>query len=789
MSCFIEKLNNIFLPHELQILIWVLVIGFFLCFFITSHKLRRLGNISNILKQNNLQLRLLLHNQPDLWAFWWKSDQVLKCSAELFQQFGFASNTAISPKYIKYIFEAFNFEAFFKVAYAGEEYKQEVRSRHDNHVYMIYGTGQLVKDDWCYTLWIRNISHQKSKVELHNDIINELRTERDIMKDVLDNIPWPVWYKSSQKNLLFCNKAYGSALETTAEQAVHEQIFLRSWQQGGRTPDITDLVIKTKQTQTQKSHIVIKNERLYVEFVETYTTKGNILGYLNDMTEREKLEQEINHLAKSTHEVLEVVSLPVIIYNNNKQVEFFNNPFIEMFELDPAWLETKPTFSEVLEELRAKRKLPDTEDFQSYKMRRLACFNNLLEPIEDIAYYPDGRTVRMVTAPYHNGGLMITLNDITDWLTLERRYNTLLAVHRQVADNLFEGLAVFGTDNKLQLYNSAFCNMWKYTEEELVPPPHLDSVIDKIKTRIDYQHYDANWDNFKHRIRAKIIDRTSNKEGRIKLYDDMVYDFSSTPLPDGSCLLTFLDVSDRYRIEKNLLERSEALEIAHGIKSEFISMIHQGIKYPLRRILLSFTDMLDQKYGEINSKYKDRLKNTWQEVDHILRFIENANDLASIESKNTNLSREKLNVVQLIEDVKNTLFDNALEKKVHIVCQYDAADKFVIQGDMRRLKQAFFNLIRNAIAFATSNESIFVRIHRISTEIQIEVMNASSIVPYEDAYGASKKLKTGEQIITGLGYSLIKKIITLHGGHVKLDHVKGTRVVCSLPNSAALIKD
>jgi two-component system phosphate regulon sensor histidine kinase PhoR len=218
-------------------------------------------------------------------------------------------------------------------------------------------------------------------------------------------------------------------------------------------------------------------------------------------------------------------------------------------------------------------------------------------------------------------------------------------------------------------------------------------------------------------------------------------------------------------------------------------MIHQGIKYPLRRILLSFTDIIDQKYGELNSKYKDRLKNSWQEVDHILRFIENANDLASIESKSTNLSKDKINLIQLIEDVKSTLLENAMEKKIHIISDYDVEGNMPLQGDMRRLKQVFFNLLRNAISFAGSNEPISIHIRSLPTEVEVEVMNATSIVPYEDAYGASKKLKRGEHIITGLGFSLIKKIITLHGGHVKLDHTKGTKVLCTLPNKASLIKD
>lgn len=780
MSDFIEKIYNLFLPHEFQLLLWTFIICGVLCFFLIVYRLRVLQTISNDLRRHNIQLRILMQNQTDLWALWWGANKVLLCSQELAKKIGVSHNAQMSPQYIKYLFESFDFKAFFNTVHAGKTYSQECKASSEESTFYIFGSAKRIKDDWCYTLWFRNVSHQKSKAELHNDIINELRTERDIMKDILDYVPLPIWYKNVQKKLLFCNKAYANTLETTPDQAVVDQILLKSWQQGGRTPDLTELVIKTKHRQTQQSHIVMKNERHYVEFCETLTQKNGVVGYLRDLSNQEALQQEIAHLAKSTHEILEVISLPVIIYNNNKQVEFFNNPYIKMFELDPAWLETKPTFSEVLEELRAKRKIPDTEDFQVYKNKQLACFNNLLQPIEDIAYYPDGRTVRMVTAPYHNGGLMITLNDITDWLTLERRYNTLLAVHRQVADNLFEGLVVFGSDHKLQLYNSAFCKMWHYQTDELTPAPHLDTIIEKIKSRIDYKHYDASWNNFTHRIRAKIIDRSATKEGRIKLYDDVVYDFSSTPLPDGSSLLTFLDVSDRYRIEKNLLERSEALELAHGIKSDYISMIHHGIKYPLRGILLNFSDMLEQKYGNIHPKYQECVKTIWQEIDHILRFIENVNDLASIESGSTTLSKEKINIVNLMDDIKTTLQENALEKNLDIALDFDNKNTYILEGDLRRLKQIFFNLLRNAITFSTPEEVISIQIKEFPEEIHIDVANEKAMIPYEDTYGASKKLKRGENIITGLGFSLIKKIVTLHGGSVKLNHHKGTLVSCIL---------
>lgn len=726
-------------------------------------------------QQFNSTLGFVLNSNLHFWASWNKTNGKLVCSYRLRKKLGVTRNAVISFKYIQYLFESFNFDAFFECVHNNQRFEKEYQSI-DGEFFLIYGAAENLNGEITYTLWFKNISHQKAKTDLQNDIIHELTIERDIMQDMLDHLPWPLWYKTKQNKILFCNKAYANALDTLADKVVLDQLHLKPLQRG-RALNLTDLVLSTKQAQTQKSHIVIKNERKFVEFAELLTSKEKVLGYLADLSSEENLLNEISHLTKSTHEILEVLSIPVIIYNHKQQVEFFNNQFVKMFEVDVSWLETKPTFSEVLEELRAKRKIPDTEDFQAYKKRRLECFHSLLGPIEDISYYPNGKTVRMVTAPYHNGGLIVTLNDITDWLMLERQYNTLLAVHRQVADNLFEGLAVFGSDHRLKLYNAAFRKMWFYTEKELDPLPHFDTVIERIKQYIDYQHYDDSWDNFKKRIRAKIIDRTTQKEGRIKLYNDTVYDYLYTPLPDGSNLLTFLDVSDRFRIEKSLLERSEALEVAHGIKSDFISNIYQGIKYPLKRILLTFSDLINTPHEKTEIQNKQQLKTLWEEAEHILRFVEDANELAYIESGNTSLTLKKVDVAEIVRSVILTL-QEPIERK-NIQMNFSCGDQPVIYlGDLRRLKQVFFNLLRNAVTFANEDETINAIVRIVNNSVEVEISNTLAIIPYEDAFGASKKLKRGQEVITGLGYSLIKKIIQLHKAEIILEQENATKVVC-----------
>ncbi len=743
-----------------------------------GYLLFRLFFISKLRDQHNFQHAELLRGQADEWLSWWSKDKMALCSRRLKEDMGGGTAPSIPIKRLEVFFVGFNLEVFCKTVETQRKYQQELKSKNGD-TFRLMGASRKFRGRFFYVIWVRNISHQAAKIKLLNDVVSELQVEHEMMQKILNQLPVPVWYKSSTEELLYCNKAYANALDCSVDKALTDQLILKSWQQGGRLPNLTDLVVRTQQTQTQRSHIVMHNDRHFVEISETPTGKKSVLGYMLNLSTEEKLQNDIYHLNLSMKEVLEVISLPVIIYNSQQQVEFFNAPFLSMFELDAEWLETKPTFSEVLEELRVLRKIPDTEDFLSYKSRRLGCFNNLLEPIEDIAYYPDGRTARMVTAPYHDGGLMLTFNDITDHLSLERSYNTLLAVHRQVADNLFEGLAVFGSDHKLKLFNSAFCKMWNYESKDLEASPHLDTVIGTIKQYIDYNHYDPNWENFKSRIRAKIIDRSQKKEGRIKLYNDVVYDYLYTPLPDGSNLLTFLDISDRYRIEKSLLERSEALELAHSVKSDFIATVHQGVKYPLRRVLVNFTDIFESRFGEVPEKYQEILRSVWQEIDQILRFIEDANDLASIESGNAALKTSDINLVELIKNVNQTLAERIDEKSLNVVLAYDTRFNFTIKGDLRRLKQMFFNLLRNAIVFAKQKELIKITIEGDGSSICVEMSTEQAVIPYEDTYGASKKLKRGQRVITGLGFSLIKKIMKLHAGHVTLSHESGTVVRCS----------
>lgn len=633
--------------------------------------------------------------------------------------------------------------------------------------FLVTGVIRPTKTDTFFMLNLKNITPSKSKISHQEDTIQNLESQIQLLNNVLDALPWPVWHKDKEKKFVYCNKAYASILDTTQEKVLRDQLEL--YGKSSRS-------FSTDKTSGEKTYVIWKGARVCIEVFETTIRNASIVGYANNINEQENLKEEIKRLSQSTHEILTLISLPIIIFNQSRKIEFYNVALLRMFDLDQNWMESAPTLTEVLEQLRSQRKLPETEDFQSIKKRADAAFNNLIEAVEEVIYFPNGKTVRLVVAPYHNGGLMITLNDISDWLTLEQQYNTLLAVHRQVADHLFEGMAVFGTDNRLRLYNSAFSNMWQYKEKELEDMPHLDQVIETLHDQIDVEHYATTWKDFKKRILEKVEDRAHSKDGRIKLLNDVIYDYAYTPLPDGASLLTFLDVSDRYRVEKILLERGAVLELAHQAKAEFISTIHLGIKDPLRRILTSFSDILKQKFGALNLEYYDKIKLIWEDIEHILEFIENANSLAFLETGKLKLNKSIFSLATMLEGVIHSLKKSYEEKNI-VYEVYDETEENSTIGDVAYIKQAFINLIRNIVIFAKQGQVIHLFLLEVDQKINIRI-RIDSQIPFDDAYKSSKKLKKGEIFTTGLGFSLTQKILELHDAEIELSYSDGTEIIC-----------
>ena len=447
------------------------------------------------------------------------------------------------------------------------------------------------------------------------------------------------------------------------------------------------------------------------------------------------------------------------------------------------WLKGEPDMGEILERLREQRRLPEVPDFRAYKRERLAAFTSLIEPQEELLQLPDDTTIRSLTAPHPFGGLIVVNEDVTDRLALERSYNTLIMVQRETLDELQEGIAVFGSDGRLKLHNPSFRRIWRLDESDIEGEPHIREVAERAKA---LHVYEGSWDDHKSAVIASEMDRTPSRE-RYALADGTVLDHVRVPLADGSVLNSYLDVTDSYNVERVLLERAEALEEADRLKTEFLANVSYELRTPLNTII-GFAEILTQRYfGEMNIQQLEYCNGILESSSRLLELINDILDLAMIEAGQLPLHLQTIDVEAMLAAVLNLARERARSQQLSIMldCPTPVGK---ITGDDRRLRQVLFHLISNAIRFTMPGGIITVGLRNDIDAVSIDVSDTGVGIPEDEqlrVFGAFVRGRAIEQRKpgAGLGLTLVKRFIEMHGGRVELGSAPGagTHVTCWLP--------
>ncbi len=611
-----------------------------------------------------------------------------------------------------------------------------------------------------------------------------LRQDRKALAATLDALPIPVWRRAADGRLLYCNATYARMVDADPEAAVESGIEIARGTVGENGRAMAFRAIETGASQSESHHIVAGGVRKLLDLTELPGPAKDTIGYALDLTALEDTQGELERHIAAHAEVLETLGTGIVIYGPDGRVKFFNSAFAALWQLDERWLGTEPSFGEVLEILRENRRLPETVDFQSYKRDLQKQLLGIIELIEDLLHLPDGRTLRLVAAPHPFGGVVVTYEDVTDRLALERSHNTLIAVQRETLDHLYEGIALFTGDGRLKLSNPVFAQMWNFTPEELFGEPHVSVLVDRIRRYFPQARWPA--------LRAKLIASVAEPEartGRVERRDGTALDWASVPLPDGACLFTYLDVTDSSRVERALRERNEALEHADRLKSEFIANVSYELRTPLNAII-GFAEILDRQYfGPLNMRQIEYSKGIVEASQRLLALINDILDVANIEAGYLQLEVQPVDMKSLIESVEGLAHERLRNRQLKFETSC-AEDVGMVHADERRLKQALYNLISNSVKFTPEGGRISLAVARDGDDLVMTVADTGVGIAPEDQARVFNKFERGQgayrQIGAGLGLALVKSLIELHGGRVELKSApgEGTAVICRIPARA-----
>jgi signal transduction histidine kinase/PAS domain-containing protein len=609
------------------------------------------------------------------------------------------------------------------------------------------------------------------------------------LRAMIETIPVPVWRRDRSLALVDCNTAYAAALDMTREAVLAESRELAPASGLGKALELARAAA-LGDTRTERHHVVISGSRRLIEITETPDRDGGTIGFAIDRTDLETGETELARHINAHGEVLESIHAAVAIYGADKRLKFFNSAFAGLWGIETDWLAAGPSLDELLERLRERRRIPELIDFRAYKRQQLDMFTSLIEPEQELLHLPDDRTLSLSVSPHPLGGLIFVYEDVTDRLALERSYNTLIEVQRESLDNLFEGIAVFGSDGRLKLHNPAYRKIWGLSEADLEGEPHISEIVEK--TRV---FYDADvpgggdWPALKERIIAP-ISAGALVADRLDRQDGTVLQLATVPLPDGNVLLSYQDVSDTARVERALRERNEALETAGRLKSEFIANVSYELRTPLNAII-GFAEILANEYfGTLTPRQLDYSRGILDSSNRLLALINDILDLATVEAGYMTLETRRVDIGEMLQSVLTFTRERArnqdLDLSLH--CPENIGS---IEADERRVKQALFNLISNAIKFTPPGGSIRLEAERETKrhggDLVLSVSDTGVGIPMADQERVFEKFERGDpklyQSGAGLGLSLVKSLIELHGGTVTIESSpdKGTTVRCRLP--------
>jgi len=404
-------------------------------------------------------------------------------------------------------------------------------------------------------VWFRDLTEMQGLTDVYRNRLNTARGEAAALHTLLQAAPFPVWRRGADLAINWGNQAYCDAVEADLAEVVAKGIELVPGIPAAEAQALARASLAENALRLERRRFVVAGDRRTYELIETPLApdgegvegggvEGGVAGFARDITDRDDATGELERHLNAQNEVLDQVHSAIAIFGPNKQLVFFNAAYARLWRLEADWLSTQPFHDEILERLRETRRLPEQADFPAYKADVLSLYTSLLERQEDQLHLPDGATLRVVTTPHPFGGLLFIYEDVSDRLELERARNTLAAVQRATLDHLFEGVAVFGSDGRLKLYNSGFARIWQLEPDLLNREPHVAEVTEASRGLFFADAGDhAGWQKLKEAIVGATLDRAAGVT-TIQRTDGSVLRHAAVPLPDGAMLHTYLDVSE-----------------------------------------------------------------------------------------------------------------------------------------------------------------------------------------------------------------------------------------------------
>lgn len=734
---------------------------------------QRYAKLEESLLQKESEFKGIYENVNDAFVLIDLDGYVLKMNEIAEEMFGYEFNgkplnlmKMVHPKDYKYTLDAFK-----KLLKTGRysKYRSRIIAK-DNSIKTLEVNCSLVYDKNGEITGALGVARDVTQEIEVQELLEQQKKQLDI---IFDNSPVGiVLSKENDNDFLLINKAIGDMLGYSIEE-------MRKVTVNGFThPDdrkiserLRNLLSSGKidSYNIEKRYIKKSGEVLWAKIVvnSVKDKEGKLkfqVAIVEDITENKLAKEKLIESENRLSSLISNLDSAVLLENEKREISIVNKKFCDIFSL--------PVSPEELVGKDCVKLLKDAIGFFEEPHKIEARINKLIKDkkvvLGDELRLIDGRILERdyipITQDSDYKGHLWTYRDVTLSRSYRKNLETQKKRYSNIIANLKLGLVELSGEGKILSTNKSFVKMTGFEEEEILGKS-LRGLFKKerIKDLIQQRNKDKR-EGKTGSYEFKFINN-ANEEKVLLVSAAPSYSIKGEMI--GSIGI-ILDITHIKKLESQKEELLKTLEMRNVELEEYAHIVSHDLKSPLRSIS-ALTSWLKEDYGDNIGDDGVKNINLIQEVVQKMEtLINDILNYSSIKEKSKDL--EDVNIYELIKDIEKLIL---VPKHISINIDENLP---VIKADKIRIQQLFQNLISNAVNYS-NKEKGFVNIgytekkkHHLFT---VEDNGVGIAKEYHDKIFKVFESLGDHKDSTGIGLSIVKKIVDIYEGKIWLESEEG----------------
>ncbi len=514
----------------------------------------------------------------------------------------------------------------------------------------------------------------------------------------------------------------------------------------------------------------LRRVRLVGEAIHDETmTVSQIVGAMQDVTDRHLMEAELLRINALQHSILEHMPCAISAFDADLRLVAWNSEFVSLLGLQDLFARSVPTFEDIIR-FNAQRGEYGDGDVESYIQRTLALARQP-SPHRFERVRPDGTPIEIRGTPMPDGGFVTTYMDMSERKRAEQNVARSEALLRGAIDAVNEAFVLFDPEDRLVMCNQRYREAYPRVAHLMEPGITFEALVRAGLDIGDYPEAVGREDEWlaqrlaAHRVGGTMLIQPQ-ADGRVLRVVD-------ARLPDGHTVGFRIDITD-------LVRATEAAQAASLAKGEFLANMSHEIRTPLHAIIGLSHLLADTP---LTARQQQLLAKSQMASQSLLGIVNDVLDMAKIEAGALTLEDAAFSPAALLAELDAVFRQQAEAKGLALRVQADPSLPALVRGDPMRLRQVLTNLLGNALKFTEQGDiRVSLRLLEATAEhvrLGGEVHDSGEGIapeaqvrlfqPFSQADASTSRRHGG----TGLGLSIVRQLVALMGGTIGVDSAPG----------------